>query len=299
MQTITGLRMFRLVAFAEIALLIFSGVLSAEQPKRGARQAAREPDSLDKTLASTYFHGLPLETAEGALKSPNSFERLLTVLDSDKHGLWENAVLLLGLSGDQRAYSKLIDFLRRDDSLAAQAQRCSKDPSCHKKYPLKPSETVSAEIYYSKSNVPTALGLWAYSVRQLGNPSAHEAVEYLKACSDVHSKFLSNEIKWQPVNYSVNDVAFMHADIGSQCLEALGLSGDSEAKIYLISLAKQLQEIHKSAEPGRLGEKLSSNGFPPELATAQFFSSYIATVDSALQMNSKVAQKGLRAYYSQ
>jgi hypothetical protein len=265
--------------------------------------AAPVADALDEVLSGTYFHGIPLRESTRALRSSDSVVRLIRILqDPRREDSWENAVILLGLSGDTRAYRVLTEFLRRDDSPFACAERgkiahCSAQEASQSE-----SKLVSSEVYFAKSNVPIALGLWVQHIAS-GPKSSRaaakpEVLKYLKSCSQPNAKFWGEQISWRAENYPELRVSHMYTDLSAQCIEGLGLSGDVTASAYLEWLATHIAKMDEATAHGRIADRVIESGYPPEIVTEEFFKSFLHKVESASQTNRKIARIGLGAYYA-
>ncbi|HYL78245.1 MAG TPA: hypothetical protein VEU96_28780 [Bryobacteraceae bacterium] len=255
-------------------------------------------------LSTPFYRGIPLATAHRALLADRAVERLIAVLGSwEQHTEWENAVLLLGLSGDERAFQALTSFLRRDDSPAARTLRCQARDCSKEASALASSTVVSREVYFAKSNVPIALGLYLYtSARRRPTMRADlngpQVVEFLKACSQPKSTFWGNQVQWQAENYTGASPSYMYADLSAQCIEGFGLSGTEAATTYLTWLHKHVTDVQKKTDNGKRQDELREHGYPVDVVNASFFTSFLESIASASQANAIIARDGLANYYA-
>ncbi|HYP04972.1 MAG TPA: hypothetical protein VER03_01950 [Bryobacteraceae bacterium] len=256
-------------------------------------------NALDDLLASTPAHGISLDKANQALQSPGAVARLIGTLTTWKdRSQWSNTTLLLGLSGDERAYEALMEFLNRDDSPAAARSRCASTRSwCEPSSRKADSTALERDVYGAKMSVPVALGLLVYQIQQRNQPQSHEVVESAinELKSGSRAKYWKGRIAWAQPGMSPQERAALHTDLSARCIRGLGFTGSSQAKEHLEGLRDHLQRlIAKSAAAGA-GET-HSHPFVDGYLTSML-PSLVATAETAIARNAAIASGGLRAGY--
>lgn len=238
-------------------------------------------DRLDAVLSKSYIHGIPFDEVEAALDSTDAAKRLTKVLAHwERRSTWENATILLGLSGSKSAVVDLTNFFFRDDSEKAVYDRC-KVRQCLLTFSSSPSPLTGDEVYFAKTNVPLALGLWT---AQKGGESDQSSFEFLAACSVPSSKFFQ-EVRWRADRYNGNP-NMMFGDLSLQCIEGLGVSGGGRARIKLQSLLNKVKSEPKAVLPADL--VTADAGYPK---------SYASALSAAIVTNERVRADGLRSLY--
>jgi hypothetical protein len=250
------------------------------------------PPEFAQTLSTVYSGGLPIAVAGQLLAQPNAVGILGAVLDDwDSRKLWENATIVMGLSGDPRAFSKLSAFIQRDDSPLA---HCPQDTNkC-----VDVSALVAPDVYYAKANVPTAMGLLLNRLDTKDKlPANHEQfVEHLR--QEILGFLKGVHLTWHTSAFGDDESVASSLHIRLKCIDGLAISGDPLA----LQALNWLRDVHLPGlekrivtEQGR--QELKALDVPTFLMDPDVVSTLHRAVDLAIQKNTRIAKEGLENYY--
>src|SRR6266498_4815521 len=142
--------------------------------KRNLEVASKGSKKLSELLELRWMHEFPIADAMRLRDSRETFNRSLEKLNTpDRTGTRKNAMYLLGVSGDPRAFEILRCFF--ETGIASSGDSC------------KPSsggaETISSAEFEARSSVPRALAILIYTIdsdlRQI-NPDQPRSLVELK-----------------------------------------------------------------------------------------------------------------------
>lgn len=246
-----------------------------------------------QVLSTVYPMGMPIAVAEQLIAQPNAVGILGDVLeDWDSRKLWENATIVIGLSGDPRAYSLLSAFMQRDDSPLA---HCPQDANkCGDV-----SAIVSPDIYYAKANVPTAMGLLLNRLDAKGKlfPNHREMIENAKQQILSFLK-VGVHLSWHTSAFGDDELVASPLHIRLKSLDGLAVSGDPDA----LEILKWFHDVHLppleqkiATEQGR--QELKAYDVPSFLIDPDAVATIRRAVDLAIQKNTQIAKNGLEYYY--
>ena len=175
------------------------------------------------------------------------------------------------------------------------------------------STRVSAEVYYAKTNVPTSMGLLLNRVDErirIGgsslDPRERESLANTRQ-SILHFLEMGAHpgvgswpaVSWRSDVYPGEDLSPMYLDMGLQCIQGLGISGDEDALKDLEWLITQhLPSVERKLGTPSGQADLKSLGYSRLLMEQQILSSVRSSVESAVWKNKQVHSAGLENYYA-
>ncbi|MDN5211635.1 hypothetical protein QQ020_06225 [Fulvivirgaceae bacterium BMA12] len=165
--------------------------------------ALKDTMAIDDFVKRRFIRGVPYE--EASKYGPKHVPGLLLMLsDSSNIAYWPNIVVTLGIIGDERAVTPIINLIKQDQT-----------------------GTLSQELYNTKTSAIMALG---YLVNKTGN---QEALNFLKECLKPHA-WDESQPNWNsPYQKAKSD---RNMQLSSMAILGLTLSGHPEAIEALKSL---------------------------------------------------------------
>ena len=184
-------------------------------------EALKDTMAIDDFVKQRFITGVPYENANkyGAKHVPGL---LLMLSDSSNISYWPNIVVTLGIIGDERAVTPIINLIKQDQT-----------------------GVLSRELYNTKTSAIMALG---YLVNKNGN---QEALNFLKGCLTPHA-WDESQPNWKSPYQAAR--ADRNMQLSSIAILGLTLSGHAEA----IEALKSLKEPKESAEEKLFQSQISN-----------------------------------------